>query len=63
MKRWHTIFYARRAQCGLHKLRTGTRYAELVFSHLVGYVGQVVHSSASWALKVNTLLFILMWAR
>jgi hypothetical protein len=36
-------------QCGFHKKRTSTRYAELVFLHLVGSAGDVVHSSASGA--------------
>jgi hypothetical protein len=30
---------------GFHKKRTETRYAELVFFRMVGYVGHIVHSS------------------
>jgi hypothetical protein len=33
--------------CGLHKKVTGTRYAKLVFLHLVGYAGHIVDSGAS----------------
>jgi hypothetical protein len=29
------------AQCGFHKKRAGTRYAELVFLHLVRYAGHI----------------------
>jgi hypothetical protein len=29
------------AQCGFHKKRTGTHYAELVFLHLVRYAGNI----------------------
>jgi hypothetical protein len=36
-------------QYGLHKKRAGTRYAELVFFHPVGFVGHVVRSGASGA--------------
>jgi hypothetical protein len=35
------------AQSGLHKDRTGTRYAELVVLHPVESAGQVVDSGAS----------------
>jgi hypothetical protein len=37
------------AQCGFNKKCAGTRYAELVFLHLVGSTGHVLHSDASRA--------------
>jgi hypothetical protein len=35
------------AQCGIHKKRAGQCYAELIFLHLVGFLGHILHSSAS----------------
>jgi hypothetical protein len=37
------------AQYGFHKKCAGTHYAKLVFLHLVGSVGYVLHSDASGA--------------
>jgi hypothetical protein len=44
---------------GFHKKRIRTRYGELVFLHLVGYVGDVVHFGASGASNVDELFFML----
>jgi hypothetical protein len=34
------------ARCSFCEKRAGTHFAELVFLHLVGFMGHVVHSSA-----------------
>jgi hypothetical protein len=45
---------------GFHKKRVGTPYAELVFLHLMGYTGHVVHCSAPNMRNVDTLFFMLV---
>jgi hypothetical protein len=43
-----TLFFMLRwAQYGFPKMCVRSRYVELVFLHLVGYVGHVVHSDVS----------------
>jgi hypothetical protein len=42
-----------------HRKRTGTRYAILVFLHLVASAGHVVHSGASGERNVYALFFLL----
>jgi hypothetical protein len=41
------IFILGSARCGFHKKCTVTRYADLVFLHLVGSAGHVVHFGVS----------------
>jgi hypothetical protein len=48
---------------GFIKNGSGTRYAKLVFLHLVGSTGYVMHSSAFGAQNVDALFFLLWWAR
>jgi hypothetical protein len=57
-KRRHTIFLARVGLVPFSKKRGETRYAELVFLHLVGSAGHVVHSCASGASNIEALFFM-----
>jgi hypothetical protein len=42
-------------QYRFHKKRAGTRYAKLVFLHLVGCAGHIVHSGASTLRNIDAL--------
>jgi hypothetical protein len=45
------------------KKRTGTRYAELVFLHSMGFVGHIVHSGVFGARNALALFFMVGWAQ
>jgi hypothetical protein len=45
------------AWCSFHKMRTQTRYDELVFLYLVGYAGHILHSRVFWAAKCRRTIF------
>jgi hypothetical protein len=44
-----------------YKNCVGTRYAKLVFLHLVGFIGHVVHFGTFGALNIDTLFFMPGW--
>jgi hypothetical protein len=45
-------------RCGFHKTCAGTRYAEHIFLHPVGYIGDVLHSGASGTRNIDALFFM-----
>jgi hypothetical protein len=52
------FFKLRWAWCGCHKMRAGTRYAQLVFLNLVRFVGHIVHSGAFRPRMIDALFVI-----
>jgi hypothetical protein len=50
------------AQCGSHKKRAVTHYAELVFLHPLSSTGHVIRSGANEMGNVNALFFMIGWA-
>jgi hypothetical protein len=59
----YTIFLARVGWYGFRKKRTEIRDDELLFLHLLGYVGHVAHFGVSGARHIDTLFFMLSWAQ
>jgi hypothetical protein len=53
----------KRDRYGFDKKHAGTRYAELVFLHPVGYADHVVHSGAFGVQNIDALFFMLRWDR
>jgi hypothetical protein len=47
------------AQCGFHKKRAMTHYAEHLFFHPTRFMGHVVHSGGSMERNIEALFFIL----
>jgi hypothetical protein len=57
----HVFFMLRWERYRLHKKHVGTRYAEPVFLHPVGFTVHVMHSGVSVAQNIDALFFILRW--
>jgi hypothetical protein len=53
----HTIFYVQVGPCGSHKNYVGTRYAELVFLHLMRSVVHIVYFVASQGVESRRIIF------
>jgi hypothetical protein len=51
------------ARCEFHKKRVGTRYAEVVFLHLVGSTGHVVYFIAFGSRNIDARFVIIRWDR
>jgi hypothetical protein len=59
----HYFCFHRWAQCGFHKKRVETRYAKLVFLHLMESTSYIVHSGAYGVRNVDVEFFMLGRAR
>jgi hypothetical protein len=57
-----TFFRLRWDRIKFDKKHARTRYAKLVFVHLVGSVGHIVNFGASGARNLNALFFMIAWA-
>jgi hypothetical protein len=63
VKHRYTISFARVGPVRIQQKRVRTRYAELVFLHLVGSTDHVVNPSASGMENIDALFFIIWWDR
>jgi hypothetical protein len=62
-KRLHTIFLLVWDRYGFKNKCVETCYDKILFLHLVGYAGHIVHSSVSGVRNIETLFFMLVWDR